>query len=90
VKGLREARASGQPATKAAKAKATKATKPKATRTRKPATPPANAEEVAKAKERGAEVDALPGPEMVQRVGDDDVQAALETANGSRPVAAPD
>jgi hypothetical protein len=54
---------------------------PKATtkRTRTAAPSPA----VAAAEALIAEVDALPGPEHVKRVGDDDVQAALETvANG--------
>ena len=38
---------------------------------------------VAKAEALITEVDALPGPEMAARVGQDDVQAALETiANG--------
>lgn len=34
-----------------------------------------------------AEVDALPGDEHVKRVGDDDVQAALETTAAARMLA---
>ena len=58
------------------------ATKPK-TRTRKAAKPSAKPGEVERAEALIAEVDALPGPEMAARVGDDDVQAALQMiANG--------
>ena len=85
VKGLREARADQKvAASKEPKAAGTKA----ATKKTHPATPmtrvpTAKDVEVAKAEALLAEVDALPGPEMVARVGQDDVQAALETiANG--------
>jgi hypothetical protein len=89
VKGLREARAT-KPTTKreqrAAERTATKDTRPaaKATtkreRRRSPMVhkPPADAAEVAKAEALVAAVDALPADQMVERVGQDDVQAALE------------
>jgi len=79
VKGLRKdalARKAAAPGDDAS-------TAPKASRRTKPATmakPPANADEAATAEALIAEVDALPGPEAVKRVGEADVQAALETA----------
>ncbi len=84
VKGLREARA-------AAAGTEPKAAKPKAAakpRARKPTPKPsAKADEVAKAEALIAEVDALPADQAVKRVGDDDVQAALETTAGARMLA---
>jgi len=81
VKGLREARIAGaaspvdEPTTTAnAIISGTRAT----------ATPAANADEVAKAEALIAEVDALPAAQMAQRVGDADVQAALETSASVR------
>ena len=92
VKGLHEARATAPKATalvtdtgetvplSAAGAKKLDATlarvaKPKRARAAKPA---ADSAEVQQAETLIAEVDALPGPEHVERVGDPDVQAALE------------
>ena len=81
VKGLREARiaAAGPPVDEPA-------TKANATTRRTPTTakPAANADEVAKAEALIAEVDALPAERMAQRVGDADVQAALETSASVR------
>ena len=64
--------------------------KTKATRERTPAKPPANADEVAAAKALIAEVETLSGEAYTQRLGEDDVQRALETvaaANGHREAA---
>lgn len=86
VKGLRQARGAGKGAApKAPKASATKATT-KRERRRSPMAhiPPAKASEIAKAEALIAEIDALPAPEMVRRVGDDDVPAALEAAAAGR------
>jgi hypothetical protein len=56
-----------------------------AARNRAKASP--KAAEVERAEALIADVDALPGPEHVRRVGDDDVQAALETSAASRMLA---
>ena len=85
VKGLRDARADGTAAaSKTPEATLRKAPAKKARRaTPMSHVPTAKDVVVAKAEALIAEVDALPGPEMVARVGQDDVQAALETiANG--------
>jgi hypothetical protein len=96
VKGLREARAAAKPAAPKATTKAAAATKANTRPASKPAakattkrerrrTPMAHVPnpKVVEAEALVAEVDALPAPEMVARVGDVDVQAALETiANG--------
>ena len=81
VKGLREARiaAAGPPvAEPGTTANATTG------RMRATATPAANADEVAKAEALIAEVDALPAEQMAQRVGDADVQTALEMSASVR------
>ena len=83
VKGLREARLAAAGAASPVDEVATEAI---ATTSRTPttATPAANADEVAKAEALIAEVDALPAEQMAQRVGDADVQAALETSAAVR------
>jgi len=48
---------------------------------------PARASEVEQAEAHLAEVDALPADEHVKRVGDADVQAALETSAAARMLA---
>jgi len=61
--------------------------KTKTTRERTAAKPPANADEVATATALIAEVETLSGEAYTQRLGEDDVQRALETvaaANGHR------
>ena len=83
-----EPKATAKPRARKATAKP-KAAKPKAKRaTAKPkpkaAKPPAKADEVAKAEALITEVDAMPGAEHVKRVGDADMQAALETTAGAR------
>ena len=83
VKGLREARIAtagdGSPVDEPGmKANATTRRAPT------PATPAASADEVATAEALIAEVDALPAERMAQRVGDADVQAALETCASVR------
>ena len=78
VKGLREARgdaAGTKP--KAARPRARKAT----------ARPSAKAGGIAKAERLIADVDTLPADEAVRRVGDEDVQAALETSAMARTIA---
>jgi hypothetical protein len=90
VKALREARATApatatKPATRTTKQTARKPAAKATTKRERRRTPMAHVPDpkVAKAEALVAEVDALPAPEMVARVGDDDVQAALETvANG--------
>jgi hypothetical protein len=90
VKGLREARLTGGDSPAATKPARPRASKPAATakattKKERRRTPMAHVPDpkVAKAEALVTEVDALPGPEMVVRVGHDDVQAALETiANG--------
>ncbi len=93
VKGLRDARmAAAGTEPKAAAARIT--TKPVALAKFKPvakkakpkakAKPSASSAKVAKAEALIAEVDALPAAKGVRRVGDDDVQAALETTAGAR------
>ena len=67
-------RKAATPAKTRAKPRAKKAT----------AKPSANAAEIAEAEKVIAEVDAMPADEAVKRVGDEDVQAALETAGASR------
>jgi hypothetical protein len=94
VKGLREARGAGKPAaTKPARLRASNppATAKATTRRERRRTPMAHIPDpkVVEAEALVAEVDALPGPEMVSRVGDGDVQAGLETVNGSRHEATP-
>ena len=70
-----------------AKPKATgrKAAKPAADA--KASEPSAKAAEAAKAEALIGEVDALPGPEHIKRVGDADVQTALETRAAARMLA---
>ena len=80
VKGLREARIATDPPVDPRGLEANITTR----RTPTPATPAANADEVAKAEALIAEVDALPAEQMAQRVGDADVQAALETSASVR------
>jgi hypothetical protein len=94
VKGLREARASTTPAVpkaatkEAAKASTRTVSKPAAkatTKRERRRTPMAHVPDPKRVEAQAliAEVDALPGPEHAGHVGDDDVQAALETiANG--------
>ena len=75
VKGLREARtAAAGTEPQAAEPRGRKAT----------ARPSAKAGGIAKAERLIADVDALPADEHVARVGDADVQAALETTAGAR------
>ncbi len=87
VKGLREARvpADGKAAAKVTRLRASKPAAKATTKRERRRTPMAHvpSPKVVEAEALIAEVDALPGPEMVARVGEDDVQAALETiANG--------
>ena len=92
VRGLREARgAAKNAASMTPKAAVTTASTKRARRATPMAhVPTAKDVEVAKAEALIAEVDGLAGPEMVARVGDDDVQAALETiatgGTGQNPV----
>jgi hypothetical protein len=81
VKGLREARLAAA-GTKPQAAKPEATAKPRARKAT--AKPSAKADEIAKAEKLIAEVDTLPGAEHVKRVGDDDVQAAMETAASAR------
>jgi hypothetical protein len=81
VKGLREARLAAA-GTKPQAARPKAAAKPRAKKAT--AKPSAKADEIAKAERLIAEVDAMPGGEHVKRVGDDDVQAAMETAASAR------
>ena len=85
------ARSVERAAKKPARPKATKAsTKRERRRTpmaHLPAKPPARAVEAAAAEALIAEVDALPADEHVKRVGDADVQAALETSAMGRMLA---
>jgi hypothetical protein len=78
VTGLREARIATAGAGSPVDEPATEANAT-TRRMRATAKSAANADEVAKAEALIAEVDALPAERMVQRVGDADVQAALET-----------
>ena len=83
VKGLREARIAAAGAASPVDEPTTtaNATTGRARATAKPA---ANADEVATAEALIAELDALPAEQMTQRVGDADVQAALETSAAMR------
>ena len=83
VKGLREARIAAAGAGSSVDEVAMKATAI-TSQTRATAKPAANADEIAKAEALIAEVDALPAEQMAQRVGDADVQAALETSASVR------
>jgi len=56
-------------------------------RAARPSAPSPKAAEIQEAEALIAEVDAPPGPEVVKRVGDADVQAALETAVAARMLA---
>ncbi|MFV2064845.1 MAG: hypothetical protein ACC726_15240, partial [Chloroflexota bacterium] len=91
VRGLREARgaaagrepeAARPKATAEPRARKRQAPKPRAKKAT--AKPSAKADEIAEAEALIAEVDAMPGAEHVKRVGDDDVQAAMETAASAR------
>ncbi|CAN5633548.1 hypothetical protein BH23CHL8_BH23CHL8_30100 [soil metagenome] len=93
VKGLREARvpADGKAAAKVTRLRASKPAAKATTKRERRRTPMAHvpSPQVVEAEALIAEIDALPGPEHVQRVGDDDVQAALETIGNGRAVETP-
>ncbi len=93
VKGLREARvpADGKAAAKVTRLRASKPAAKATTKRERRRTPMAHVPDpkVVEAEALIAEVDALPGPEHVQRVGGDDVQAALEAIANGRAVPTP-